>query len=156
MFGDESASAREFVLTLFLCSSIISVACRTHTSSGGSVEAKISAAGEPDRYSAVVVRSVEDGASTVTSTSSEARFGEKRRVEWTEDGNPSPLVTPAADLSVQEVDRYFDDDQPPERSEVRTLSSVVIDGHKCDVSEFSSTFSDGRTEIVTRSKAQDL
>src|ERR1044071_4008794 len=93
MFGsDESASARKFVLTLFLGASIISVACRTHTSSGGSVEAKISAAGEPDRYSAVVVRSVEDGASTVTSTSSEARFGERRRVEWTENGKNKAII----------------------------------------------------------------
>jgi hypothetical protein len=36
------------------------------------------------------------------------------------------------------------------------LPSVVIDGHRCDVSEFSSTFSDGRIEIVTRSQAREL
>ena len=193
MFGsDESASARKLVLALSLC---LSIACKTKTGTGISDEAKLSPSGEPDHYSAVVVRIVEDGASTVTSTSREARLGDKRREEWTEEGKsraiiwrpdlgksyvldldahvyteaeltagssvstggaPNQIVTPAADLTIQEVDRYFGDDQRPERSEVRTLSSVVIDGHQCDVSEFSSTFSDGRTEIVTRSQAQDL
>jgi hypothetical protein len=162
-------------------------------------EAKLSPAGEPDQYSALLVRTVEDGTSTVSSISREARLGDKRREDWSEDGKnraiiwrpdlgksyvldldahvyteveltgypsastahesngtPDPVVIPAVDLSVQEVDRYFGDDQPPEHSESRALSSVVIDGHQCDVNEFSSTFSDGRTEIVTRSQARDL
>lgn len=49
-------------------------------------------AGEPDEYSATVVRIVEDGTARETSISREARSGEKRREEWTERGQNRALI----------------------------------------------------------------
>src|SRR6266567_1251411 len=49
-------------------------------------------AGEPEQYSATVVRIVEDGTSRETSVSREARSGEKRREEWTEEGQNRALI----------------------------------------------------------------
>src|SRR5689334_1468127 len=85
---DESAPARKFVWALSLC---LSIACRTHPGAVG-CDAKPSPAGEPDQYSALVVRTVEDGFSTVTSTSREARLGDRRREDWTEEGKTRAII----------------------------------------------------------------
>jgi hypothetical protein len=49
-------------------------------------------AGEPEQYSATVVRIVEDGTSSDTIVSREARAGEQRREEWTENGQNRALI----------------------------------------------------------------
>ena len=48
--------------------------------------------GEPDQYSATVVRIVEDGTSSQTIISREARSREQRREEWTENGHNRALI----------------------------------------------------------------
>ena len=49
-------------------------------------------AGEPEQYSATVVRKVEDGTTTEIIVSREARAGEQRREEWTENGQNRALI----------------------------------------------------------------
>lgn len=49
-------------------------------------------AGEPERYSALVVRVVDDGKSSQTIIAREIRDGEYRREEWTEDGRNRALI----------------------------------------------------------------
>ena len=48
--------------------------------------------GEPEQYSATVVRTIEDGTSRETVVSREARAGEQRRDEWTENGRQRALI----------------------------------------------------------------
>ena len=78
--------------TLALAMSVIlNSGCRNRTQSdGGDPGAKV--AGEPEQYSATVIRIVEDGARRQTTVTREARWGEKRREEWTEDGRERALI----------------------------------------------------------------
>ena len=48
--------------------------------------------GEPEEYSATVVRTVEDGASRMVSVTRVARLGEMFREEWTEQGRACALI----------------------------------------------------------------
>ena len=48
--------------------------------------------GEPEQYSATVVRTIEDGTSRETVVSREARAGEQRREEWTENDRQRALI----------------------------------------------------------------
>src|SRR6188474_1322258 len=48
--------------------------------------------GEPEQYSATVVRTIEDGTSRETVVSREARAGEQRREDWTENGRQRALI----------------------------------------------------------------
>lgn len=162
-------------------------------------------AGEPEQYSATVVRIVEDGTRRETSISREARSGEQRREEWTEQGqnraliwrpdlgksflldldgrayveiditdghlpesragasNPhdvssaqNPVDLDVKDSTVQAIDQYFGETQPPTRVETRVLPQVVIDGHPCAVYEQRAIFSDGHSETLKRFRARDL
>lgn len=161
------------------------------------------AAGEPERYSATVIRIVEDGTTRETTISREARAGERRREEWTENGqnraviwrpdigkaflldidgrayveiditaarlpqsrvgagNPHDVSQNPADLdvkdsTVQAIDQYFSETQPPTRIETQALSPVVIDGHACLVYRQRAIFPDGHAETTTRFRAGDL
>ncbi len=55
-------------------------------------ESDIGPAGEPEQYSATVVRIVENGSNRETSVSREARSGEQRRQEWIEGGQNRALI----------------------------------------------------------------
>lgn len=48
--------------------------------------------GEPEQYSATIVRIVDDEAQRETTTSREARSGDQRREEWTESGHRRALI----------------------------------------------------------------
>jgi hypothetical protein len=48
--------------------------------------------GEPDRYSATIVRTIDDGSERTPSITREARSGEQRREEWTEQGHNRALI----------------------------------------------------------------
>src|SRR6266498_1730183 len=48
--------------------------------------------GQPDQYSATVIRTVEDGTRRETSISREARSGEKLREDWSESGLNLALI----------------------------------------------------------------
>jgi hypothetical protein len=52
----------------------------------------IGASGEPDQYSATIIRTIEDGTDHTQSLTREMRSGEKRREEWTEDGHNRGLI----------------------------------------------------------------
>ncbi|MEK6405830.1 MAG: hypothetical protein AABN34_02575 [Acidobacteriota bacterium] len=78
-----------FILITTLAVALMN-ACRNHRQLGG--EAGVEPAGEPEQYSATVVRTIEDGTTRETSITREARSGEKRRVEWTEQGQHRALI----------------------------------------------------------------
>jgi hypothetical protein len=61
-----------------------------------------------------------------------------------------------ADATVQSIDQYFDDRQPPIRSEIRVLPTVEIDGRRCAVYEQRAVFPDGHAETTRRFRARDL
>lgn len=65
-------------------------ACRKHQPQ--EIEVTIPIAGEPNRYSATVIRTVDDGTKREVSTSREFRSGELRREEWTEQGRHLALI----------------------------------------------------------------
>jgi hypothetical protein len=62
---------------------------RDQSGAGGSIP---EAHSEPDRYSATLVRTIEDGARRETHISREARLGEQRREEWTQGGKNLALI----------------------------------------------------------------
>lgn len=62
---------------------------RAHPAEGDS---SAEASGEPEQYSATVVRIVEDGTTRETNISREARAGERRREEWTQNGQNRALI----------------------------------------------------------------
>jgi hypothetical protein len=70
------------------------IACR-HDVKTSDIE--IEPAGEPERYSATVIRIVDDGTKRETTTSLEARSGEQRREEWTEGGRARAMILRPAD-----------------------------------------------------------
>lgn len=65
-------------------------ACRKHQTQDAGLTVPI--AGEPDRYSATVIRTVDDGTKREVSTSREFRSGELRREEWTEEGRHLAMI----------------------------------------------------------------
>lgn len=65
-------------------------ACRKHQPHDAGLTVPI--AGEPHRYSATVIRTVDDGTKREVSTSREFRSGELRRQEWTEEGRHLALI----------------------------------------------------------------
>lgn len=180
---------------------LLSIACRDRAQPADG-DSNIPTAGEPDQYSATVVRTVENGTARETSTSREARLGEKRREEWTEGdqnraliwrpdlgkiflldlservyvefelagGSPSepqagagdsnavsrPRPSDTGDGTIQAIDHYFVERQPPTRVETRVLPSASIDGHTCAVYEQREFFSDAHSETTRRFYARDL
>lgn len=69
---------------------LLTSGCRNRVQLGG--DDAVEQAGEPEQYSATVVRIVEDGTRRETSISREARSGEQRREEWTEQGQNRALI----------------------------------------------------------------
>jgi len=70
------------------------IACRNESNKS---EKEIQPAGEPENYSATVVRIIDDGTKQETTISVEARSGELRREEWTEAGHARALILRPAD-----------------------------------------------------------
>lgn len=68
----------------------------------GDGDSSAEAAGEPEQYSATVVRIVEDGTRRETSISREARSGEQRRGEWTEQ-----VITERRDVRIEVAPDMF-------------------------------------------------
>src|SRR6266478_5689512 len=80
-----------WVLILVAMPVVLTNGCRNRVLPGDS-DSNLEPAGEPEQYSATVVRIIEDGTSRETSVSREARSGEKRREEWTEEGQNRALI----------------------------------------------------------------
>jgi hypothetical protein len=80
-----------WVIILMAISLVLTNGCRNRVPPGDG-DGNFEPAGEPEQYSATVVRIVENGTSRETSVSREARSGEKRREEWTEEGQNRALI----------------------------------------------------------------
>jgi hypothetical protein len=80
-----------WVLILVAMPVVLTNGCRNRVPPGDS-DSNVEPAGEPEQYSATVVRIIEDGTSRETSVSREARSGEKRREEWIEEGHNRALI----------------------------------------------------------------
>jgi hypothetical protein len=80
-----------WVFILVAMSVILTDGCRNRVPPGDG-DSNVEPAGEPEQYSATVVRIVENGTSQETSVSREARSGEKLREEWTEEGQNRALI----------------------------------------------------------------
>src|SRR5437588_12790420 len=85
MFRSESSTG------LLLLASVISAVfiaggCR-HRQQPEASNVDAVASGEPDEYSATIIRTIEDGADHAPSVTREMRSGEKHREDWTEDGH---------------------------------------------------------------------
>ena len=84
-----------FILWLLIAVAMISVllsnGCRNRAQPGeGESEDKLK--GEPDHYSAIIVRTINDGSGRAPTITREARLGEQRREEWTEQGQNRALI----------------------------------------------------------------
>src|SRR5215813_10073531 len=80
-------------IALLLLLSLL-IACRNDANKS---EKEIQTASEPEHYSAMVVRIIDDGTKRETSISVEARSGDERREEWTEGGHARALILRSAD-----------------------------------------------------------
>ncbi len=79
------------VLIAAAMSVVLISGCR-HRAQPGDGDSNTEASGEPEQYSATVVRIVEDGTTRETNISREARSGEQRREEWTQNGQNRALI----------------------------------------------------------------
>jgi hypothetical protein len=73
---------------------LLLVACRNDAQKN---HIEMEAAGEPEKYSATVVRIIDDGVKREITTTHEVRLGEQRREEWTEDNHTKVLILRPAD-----------------------------------------------------------
>ncbi len=80
-----------WAVILVAMSVVLTNGCRNRVPPGDG-DSNFEPAGEPEQYSATVVRIVEDGTSREISVSRETRSGEKRREEWTEEGQNRALI----------------------------------------------------------------
>ena len=83
--------ATPLVLALAMTIVLLSAGCR-HRSKPGESEGEANLRGEPDQYSATIVRTVYERETQGTTISREARSGEQRREEWTEQGHNRALI----------------------------------------------------------------
>jgi hypothetical protein len=182
-----SVSKTSLASLLLLGASIIALTLACHKTAPpreANSEIEIGQTGEPEQYSATVVRTVDDGTNQQTSITREARSGEKQRQEWTEQGRNRALIwrpdlgkaflidldervyveieinhaqePEGADSLVEAVDRALDDGPLPANVETRVLPSETVAGYQCSVIEQRSIFPDGHTEITNTFRARDL
>lgn len=148
-------------------------------------DSDVGPSGEPEQYSATIVRTVDDGTNQQTTVTREARSGEMWRQEWAEQGRNRALIwrpdlgkgflldldeqvyveieiTQAqepertADSLVEAVDRVVDDAPSPTSVETDALPSGTVGGYQCHVSEQRASFPDGHTEMTRTFRARDL
>ena len=83
--------ASMFLVAITTLSLVLTNACR-NPRQPGDAEADVETAGEPEQYSATVVRTIDDGTTRETNITREARSGDKRREEWTEEDQNRALI----------------------------------------------------------------
>jgi len=173
---------------LIFVSSTIALTCACHKRvppREADSEIEIGPTGEPEQYSATVVRIVDDGTNQQTNISREARSGEMRRQEWTAQGRNRALIwrpdlgkgflldldarvyveietanaeqpERTADSLVEAVDRALDDAPSPTTVETRALPDQMVAGYQCRVCEQHTSFADEHAEIRRTFRARDL
>jgi hypothetical protein len=142
--------------------------------------------GEPQNYSATVVRIIDDGGAREEVITRVARLGEMRREEWSEQSARRALIwrpdlgkcfllaldkqqyvetdfaRPAVAnqqseaTDLETIERALTDAPSPASVEVISLPDQIIDNHPCSVTESRATFSDGHVEITRTFRARDL
>ncbi len=140
-------------------------------------------AGEPDEYSATVIRTVEDGAGRKVFVTRVARRGGMFREEWSEQGEARALIhrpdlgksfllfldhrtyteseaAPAGgagdDVSPDQIERAFGDTPLASQVATRSLADQTVEGYSCAVTEELATLEDGRAEVTRLFRARDL
>ena len=83
--------ATPLFLALAMTIVLLSAGCR-HRSRPDEGEGEANLRGEPDQYSATIVRTIDDGSERTPTISREARSGEQRREEWNEQGHNRALI----------------------------------------------------------------
>jgi hypothetical protein len=79
------------LIAVAMISVLLSNGCRNRVLPGeGESDDKLT--GEPDHYSATIVRTIDDGSGRAPTITREARLGEQRREEWTEQGQNRALI----------------------------------------------------------------
>lgn len=91
MFVSRKSGPAAWALVAVAIPLLLATGCSDRSGPAGG-DNSAEAAGEPEQYSATVVRIVEDGTKRETTTSHEARAGERRREEWTENGQNRALI----------------------------------------------------------------
>jgi hypothetical protein len=87
-----SRMLRLALLFILIASTIIfTVSCR-QSAKPPTTEATIASLGEPETYTATIVRSIEDGKQSELTETRVARSGDMRREEWTEKGERWALI----------------------------------------------------------------
>ena len=142
--------------------------------------------GEPESYSATVVRTVEEGDLREVIITRVVRSGEMLREEWVEQEGERRALILRPDLGKrfvlsidkrtyseasisddqragiespadpEEVERAIGPSLPAATSEARQLPDQTVEGHPCQVTEARAVFEDGRTEVFRVFRARDL
>src|SRR3981081_3998916 len=87
----KSILASTLLIAITTLAFILTNACRT-SRPPGDAEADAEAAGEPEQYSATVVRTFDDGTTRETTITRESRCGDMHREEWTERDQNRALI----------------------------------------------------------------
>jgi len=127
--------------TLILLSMVGLIACRKETQKS---QIEMEPAGEPDQYSATVVRTIDDGEKREVITTHVARSGEQRREEWTEGGHRKALILRTADGKGFLLDL-----------DARTYVELDIDAGGLKIEQTSATGSHPSDPTPDNSGAQD-
>lgn len=178
-----SHSVQRFsIVTAIIALSLFTAHCRGRVET---IEPETIIAGEPENYSATVVRTIEDGDRREVVESRVCRMGEMRREEWIESNERRALIsrpdlnksfllsldhrlyvesslTPEEnhagtpdENAAKEIDRAFES-VSPDKIETLSLPDETIDGHSCRVIEKRAVFAGGLTEVSRIFLARDL
>lgn len=170
------------VVALIIAAYLFTAHCRNRVET---IEPEAIIAGEPENYSATVVRTVESGDHREIIESRICRMGEMRRQEWIESNGRRALIsrpdlnksfllslnhrlyvesslTPEEnhagaldENAAKEIDRAFES-ASPDKIETLSLPDETIDGHRCQVIEKRAVFAGGQTEVSRIFLARDL
>ena len=94
LLGGKRSKASLLLLAVVACAALVAGACRARDARPADENSvgEIPLAGEPDEYSATIIRTVEDGAARQVFVTRVARRGVMFRQEWSEQGEPRALI----------------------------------------------------------------
>jgi hypothetical protein len=90
LFHARQRATIQMIVTALVLLTLCSIGCRSKPQPA--IDADADAAGEPENYSATVVRAIDDGAEREMSVTRIARSGEMRREEWVEPGGRRAMI----------------------------------------------------------------
>lgn len=187
LLGGKLSKASLLLLAVVACATLAAGACRDRSEQPTDEKSvqESALAGEPDEYSATVIRTVEDGAVRQVFVTRVARRGVMFREDWSEQGEARALIhrpdlgksfllfpedrtytesgAEAADVadavddvSPDQIDRAFADAPLPSSVTAHALADETIEGYGCAVTEERAAFEDGSAEVTRMFRARDL